>query len=712
MLAMALLIGLVSGVVLVAAAGARRTDTAYPRFLSRSHAAALLVTPAQSGLVSPTQPGFRGYFRAVAGLPQVASADMVAFLQMSLPGPGASPFSGMVAEASLSGGEGVAINRVKVLAGRIFDPADPHAVMISPVLADREHLRPGGTLHLIGYPQRNGNPDIGGAVRLAFRVSAIVVTDDEIVPATHELAEPRVLLSPAFSRTRLAQSFNPAGGASYVVLRPGAGAAAFTSQATALAARYRVGAVQVVHLATEYAAAQRAIQPEAVALAIFAALAGLIALAVLGQLLNRQLVLDSAEFPILRAFGMSRHRLALLSLARVALVTAAGAVVAIAVAIAASPLMPIGPARFAEPSPGIDINLPILGIGFGVIALAPLLAQIPGVVRIASRTPGATGLEEPASHVRPSRLSPALALIGSVPGSLGVRMAFEPGHGRTAVPVRSALAGTMLAVAAVVGAVVFGGSFLRLVGTPHSYGQNWDQQLDLQVGSVPASVGTGVLARIRGLDRYAGGNYGQVSVAANGSGSGSGTTIPAIGIDQLHGTGFLTLLAGRAPAGPRQITLGPRTLRVLGLHVGQLVRVTANGSPSMMRIVGSAVFAAFSVGGGSATDLGNGAAVPASVLSQPNPPACPRPATCYNFFLLRYKPGTDLRAAAGRLEAAVTRARLPEGPLPGHYRPAAQRNRPLHQRPRYPAGPRRAPRGSGGGHAQPCPAGRGSPPLP
>ena len=651
MLAMALLIGLVSGVVLVAAAGARRTDTAYPRFLSRSHAADLLV--------SPTQSGFHGYFQAVAGLPQVASADVVAFLQMSLPVPGASPFSGMVAEASPSGGEGVAVNRVKVLAGRIFNPADPHAVMISPALAGREHLRPGGTLHLIGYPQRNGNPDIGGAVRLAFRVSAIVVTDDEIVPATHELAEPRVLLSPAFSRTRLARSFNPAGGASYVVLRPGASAAAFTSQAIALAARYRVGAVQVVHLATEYAAAQRAIQPEAVALAIFAALAGLIALAVLGQLLNRQLVLDSAEFPILRAFGMSRHRLALLSLARVALVTAAGAVVAIAVAVAASPLMPIGPARFAEPSPGIDVNLPILGIGFAIIALAPLLAQIPGAVRVASRTPGATGLDEPAAQARPSRLSPALGLVGSVPGSLGVRMAFESGHGRTAVPVRSALAGTMLAVAAVVGAVVFGGSFLRLVGTPHSYGQNWDQQLDLQVGSVPGSVGAGVLARIRGLDQYAGGNYGQVSVAAHGRGS--GTTVPAIGIDQLHGTGFLTLLAGRAPAGPRQITLGPRTLRMLGLHVGQRVRVTANGSPSMMRIVGSAVFAAFSVGGGSATDLGTGAAVSASVLSQPNPPACPRPATCYNFFLLRYKPGTDLPAAAGRVETAVTRAGCPRG---------------------------------------------------
>jgi hypothetical protein len=80
-----------------------------------------------------------------------------------------------------------------------------------------------------------------------------------------------------------------------------------------------------------------------------------------------------------------------------------------------------------------------------------------------------------------------------------------------------------------------------------------------------------------------------------------------------------------------------------------------------MRIVGSAIFAAFSVGGGNGTDLGNGAAVSASVLSQPNPPFCAGHATCYNFFLLRYRPGTDLRAAAARLEAAVIRAHCPKG---------------------------------------------------
>ncbi len=605
----------------------------------------------------------------------MASADSVAFLQMSLPGPGASPFSNMVAEASPAGGEGVSMNRVKVLAGRIFNPADQHAVMISQALADRAHVRPGGILSLIGYPQLHGNADIRHAVRLAFRVSAIVVTDDEIVPATRELGEPRVLLSPAFARTRLAQSFNPAGGGSYVVLRPGASAATFTSQATALAARYRVGAVQVVHLATEYAAAQRDIRPEAAALAIFATLGGLIALAVGGQLLNRQLILDSAEFPVLRALGMSRSRLVVLSLARVAIMTTAGAVVAVGVAIAASPLMPIGPARFAEPSPGIDVNLPILGAGFLIIAIAPLLVLAPGAVRAAARSAGALGLAEPAGPARASRLAPALGRVGSVPGSLGVRMALEPGHGRTAVPVRSALAGTMVAVAAVVGAVVFGASFLGLVGSPHLYGQNWAQQLDLQVGSVPASMGTRVLAGISGLSQYAGGNYGQVSVAAPGR---SGTAVPAIGIDQMHGSGFLTLLTGRAPAGPRQIALGPRTLNTLGLHVGQRVTVTANGRTvrdadrgfgGLRRVQRRRRQLHRPGDRRRGLRLGAVPAEPAGLhrrrdLLQLLPAAVPaghRPAR-------RGQPPGD-RGHPGR---------MPEGPVPGDYRPAAQRHPGLH----------------------------------
>ena len=96
-------------------------------------------------------------------------------------------------------------------------------------------------------------------------------------------------------------------------------------------------------------------------------------------------------------------------------------------------------------------------------------------------------MAEPAAPARASRLGSALGLAGSVTGGIGVRMAFEPGHGRTAVPVRSALAGTTVAVAAVVAALVFGASLLGLVSTPHRYGQNWTQDAELRPPSVPAA---------------------------------------------------------------------------------------------------------------------------------------------------------------------------------------------------------------------------------
>ncbi len=461
--------------------------------------------------------------------------------------------------------------------------------MIDQRLADMERLRPSGTLHLLGYPQKNGNRVGSRPVPLAFRVSAIAVFDDQIISSTKERAAPRALFSPAFARTPAARSFNPAGGGASVSLRPGADRAAFAHAASMLAARYRVGRIDIVNMTTNFAATERAIRPEAVALEIFAGLAGVIALAILAQLLSRQLLVDATEFPILRALGMTRPRLAALSIARAGAVTVAGGVLAVGVAIPASTLMPIGPARLAEPSPGIEINLAILAAGCALIAILPVILALPAIWRTAAGAQGPLGVAEPAAPVRAARLGPALGLAGSVAGSIGVRMAFEPGHGRTAVPVRSAMVGITVAVAAVVAAVVFGGTFIGLVSTEHRYGQNWSQELDLQVGAAPLDVVAKPLAKAPGLTTYAAGNYGQVSIG--------GTTVPAIGLDQL--------------------------------------------------------------GGRSATDLGNGAAVTASVLSRPSPPDCAGPNTCYNFFLLRYQPGTDLPAAGARLERIITAAGCP-----------------------------------------------------
>src|SRR5256714_1355705 len=81
-----------------------------------------------------------------------------------------------------------------------------------------------------------------------------------------------------------------------------------------------------------------------------------------------------------------------------------------------------------------------------------------------------------------------------------------------------------------------------------------------------------------------------------------------------------------------------------------------------MRIVGTAAFAAFSLGGGSAPDLGTGAVTGAAALPRPTPPFGGPPQTCYSFFLLKYRRGTDLPAAAAQvMRAAATRAGCPRG---------------------------------------------------
>jgi hypothetical protein len=266
------------------------------------------------------------------------------------------------------------------------------------------------------------------------------------------------------------------------------------------------------------------------------------------------------------------------------------------------------------------------------------------------------------------RLGTALGLAGPMTAGIGVRMAFQPGHGRTAVPVRSALAAITIAVAAVLAAGVFGASFIGLISTPHRYGQNWAEELNLQFGGASAALIAKVLAAQPGVTGYAAGDYGQVSV--------NGQAIPAIGMDQLRGHGFLTLLAGRVPAAPGEIALGQRTLRFLHLRLGQTVPAVVNGRTRPVRIVGVATFAHFSQVTSAATDLGTGAVMPALTFSLPSPPTCTGGATCYNFVLIRYRGGTSLRAAAARLAASAARAGCPPGLclLTSDQRPGEIRN--------------------------------------
>ena len=88
----------------------------------------------------------------------------------------------------------------------------------------------------------------------------------------------------------------------------------------------------------------------------------------------------------------------------------------------------------------------------------------------------------------------AAAAAGLPAAVVGTRNALEPGSGVRAVPVRSALFGSVAAVTAVVTAVVFNASLAGLASHPARYGWNWDMVIQAQAGD--GSFIPGVMNRL------------------------------------------------------------------------------------------------------------------------------------------------------------------------------------------------------------------------
>jgi ABC-type antimicrobial peptide transport system permease subunit len=646
--AIALMIGLTGGIVLSVAAGARRTETAYARFLRESSAAAVLLSPARTGL-----PGF---YDDVARLPGVAAVGPIAGMPLALLEPSGEPNFDISVVAPIDGRLGVTVNRPKFLEGRPGRAERTNEVVISRDLAKSRRLRVGDSLRALTFTQdEEGQPEPSSVRTLTLRVVGIAVFQDDVVPITRLSAIPRLILTPAFFR-----AMGPAAIASgslnfdaaFVRLDRGASVAAFRRGVAGLRAKHpELGETLFVSNEGDQAAkVEAAIRPQAVALGLFALLAGVAMLLVIGQLLGRQVFLDSVEHPTLGALGMTRRQLFCLALARVGGATLVGATLAVVVAAATSSLMPIGPARVAEPHPGFHVNAAVLAAGFASIVVL-LLARAAVPAWRASRSEGGPGAAERAANESRSRLADAASHAGLPPSiATGVRMALEPGRGRTAVPVRGAVIGTALAVAAVTAALTFGTNLVRLVDTPSLYGQNWDVAVDASFGAFPAEDAIARLTANRDVAAFSGGTYGELTI--------EGRAVAAVGIDPLRGEALPTLLDGRWPTKTDEIALGTKVLRRLQRSVRDAVTVDFADGRRKLRVVGRVVFPAFGRGSFSPTGLGEGAAVTAGSLYQPTAEA---PDPSYNFVLVRFRADVDRAAATSRLTRAVRAAGCLEG---------------------------------------------------
>jgi len=566
-LASVVLVGLFGGAVLASAAGARRTDTAYSRFLRASQAGEVFISPFVTLL--------RGSYDEIRQLPQVADAGMVGVPLMAAVGPSGSSNFLVFSMASADGRFGYAIHRPNVLDGRLPHPERATEALVDPATARRFRLAVGGQLTMRAFAEPPADPaDIrpGEGTPVTLTVVGIGVFPDQVVP-TQPLEEfPRLFLSPAAYRLYGASPESMVYEEIFVRLEPGADVDAFRAQVERItAADPGAGGHDFSTGTDRIDKVERAIRPQATALALFALLAAVVGLFVVGQTLARQVHLESTEYPILRALGMTRGQLVAISAVRVGSAALAGGLLAVGLAIALSPLTPIGPARLAEPDPGTAVDMTLLGGGVAFLVLVLLAVTAWPMWRTASSPAGVLGTAELAGVDRPSRLVSALSRVGApVVAVAGVRLAVEPGRGRSAVPVRNTLAATTLAMIALIAALTFGASLERLISNPSRYGKTWDAAVDGGYTMLPAGP---IMARLHGdptVVGFSGGTPGDIVVG--------GRQVPAMGIDRLQGDVFPTLLEGRPPTANDEIVLGTKVLRRLRRSVGDRVEVEIGGS--------------------------------------------------------------------------------------------------------------------------------------
>ena len=546
-LAVALLISVVGGLVLAAAAAGRRTENAFPRFVA-AHGF--------DSIVYATRP-----VSAVARLPGVASATELILADAGNPTCAcAHPINNNDFGVAVIPRRGTA--PFTLVSGQLPDPSKPDQVLASSTLQQDDGVRVGTVIHVpfetpsqaADYNNPNtGLPDPHGP-HLALQVVGIEASEAEFPSGT----TPVYFL---YAGSGFAHSVLPHTGVQYQYFVRLHNGAAGIPRFDQVANRLNLGAGNVGASSEDGTAAtiQASIHPQAVGWWILAALAALVGLAVVGQALARQSAVESEVHPTLVAVGMSSRELFAIDMARNLVVGMAGAVGAVVIATALSPIAPLGEARLAEDSTGVAFDSLVLLLG-ALITVAVVLALGTWPALRAART---TRVDERAAAFRPSAMVRHLVTLGAPPTAVvGVRNALERRSGGSTVPLGSALLGMVLAVIALCGTAVFGASLTNLTATPRLYGDPEQVQFNppnralltsLEHNKAVTAITVGVGAGDVTLD---------------------GKIVGGIAGSSVKGPLLFSAVAGNLPVGVNQIGLGVSTMRQVGARIGSVVDIT------------------------------------------------------------------------------------------------------------------------------------------
>jgi hypothetical protein len=630
------LIGLVGGLSLAGVAAGRTTQSSFPTFLASTNPSTIDI---DNGTWDPN------ILEQVRAFPEVKSVQTYVALNMvPIHADGFPDFDNPFGELEESGTLHklfIDQDRITIVAGRMLDPRRPDEVVVNQYSARLLGFHVGQRVREGVFAKNQFNPDgeptSPARERLTLTVVGIGIFNDEVVQDDVDRIT-RMVVSPA-----LADKVAGCCGSyawSGIQLKDGAaGVQPFLNRYFHHLPATSLPYIHVTSVIEEQA--EQAVKPESLALGVFGLIAGIAALIIAAQSIGRQVRLLTVDRQVLRSLGADPVETTLDGLPGIAASIVLGALLAAGVSLLLSPLAPFGPVRQVEPVHRISFDWTVLGFGTAALMIALLGLAWFFSVRDA---PHRVALRMRRTPERSSGVAAALASSGlSVPATTGIRYALDAGRGRTAVPVRSAIIGTALAVVVVMASLTFGSSLRTLISHPALYGWNWDYIFEMNAGygDMPASASSRLLDHDRDVIGWTGGYYTLLTIG--------GQSVPVLG-ESPGGVVQPSTLDGHGLEARDQVVLGSETLALLHKRIGDTVTTGSGAQRVTLTIVGTATMPTVGVGHGLHLSMGTGALLDARVI-----PALQKNIQQFgsvgpNVYFIRTRPGISAASAARSLE--------------------------------------------------------------
>ena len=666
--AIVLLVGLLGGLAMGAMAGARRTQSSFPTFLASTNPSNLSVGTA---LYNPALGFTTGYnpslVRVIQHLPFVKRAKSYAGLNANPLGPNGAPTA--AANRSnvydLGSVNGLFFNqdRVTVIHGRMANPKKVDEIMMSGRAARELNLRVGETAVWGFGADSNAAAPSKPLYSLKLTLVGTVVFNSAVIQDDVDASGTQpVIFTPALTSRMIRCCTN----FSFTFLQLDGGSAHVPAVEREIERVVPpVLPYDFYDTSNDVTKAQIAIKPETVALAVFGGVAALAALLIATQLIARQLSSAGGDEGVLRSIGADPWMIVSDESIGMLAAVILGALVAGAVAVALSPLTPLGPVRPFYPYPGVAFDWTVLGTG--MLALAVALGAFTIAYAVRSAPHRVQGRRRPVR--RASKVADAASAAGfPTPTVIGIRFALEPGTDSAAAPMRSTILGATIAMVVVIATVIFASSIGTLVSHPALYGWNWTFELagGGGAGDIPAHQAALLLDRDPQVSAWSGYYFGNVEI--------DGRTVPALG-GSVRAPVAPPILVGHGLDALDQIVLGPGTLAQIHKTVGEWVTVGYGSSGSrLLRIVGTATMPATGEGGvGGHPSMGTGALVPYQLFPAPVRNQFGNSPTGPNAIFVRLQSGASPLAARNSLDRIASALTLPTNygvALLGVQRPA------------------------------------------